>query len=93
MLAQRCGTRYGDFDALREDVTADAVAGGAMVQARAAGNEARVARQQERDADPSFAGLPEYWLGRALVLPALGQRDRSALQWRVTRRGVMRCRS
>jgi hypothetical protein len=45
-----------------EDLAADRVAGGAMVKARGVDSVARVARQQEPDADPSLAGLLGYGL-------------------------------
>jgi hypothetical protein len=76
-----------------EDAAADDVAGAAIAELRGGGNGARVARRQEADADPGFAGLARYKLGRALPLLVLDRRDRSALQGRMTLRGLMRCRS
>jgi hypothetical protein len=75
-----------------EDAAADDVTGRAVVKPRGGGNGARVAWRQEADADPGFAGLARYKLGRALAL--LDQRDRSALQRRMMlAAGLMRCRS
>ena len=77
-----------------EDAAADDVTGRAVVKPRGGGNGARVAWRQEADADPGFAGLARYKLGRALALLVLDQRDPSALQRRMMlAAGLMRCRS
>jgi len=81
---------YGYFDAAVEDAGADNVAGGAIVELRGDGNEAWVARKQEREAYLGFAGQR---LGRALSRPALGQRYRSVQQRRKRLGRLMRCRS
>jgi hypothetical protein len=87
---QRWRTLYGDFDAAVEDSGADDVAGGAIVERRDGGDEVRVARQRECEAD---LGVAECGLGQALLRPAADQRDRSALQRRMLLLGLMRCRS
>jgi hypothetical protein len=73
-----------------EDSGADDVAGGAIVERRGGGDEVRVARQWECEAD---LGVAECGLGQALSRPAADQRDRSALQRRMLLLGLMRCRS
>jgi hypothetical protein len=90
---QRCRTLYGDFDVAVEDAAADEVAGRAMAEPDGGGNAAWVARQEEADADPSFAGSAGYTLGRTPTVLVLDQRDRSALQGRMMLAGLMRCRS
>jgi hypothetical protein len=92
MWGEGSAARYGDFDAAGEDGVADAVAGGSIGERCGAGNEAEGARRQVRDADLSFAGPPGQWLRQTLARPAVGRRDRSALQWRM-RRAFMRYRS
>jgi hypothetical protein len=87
---QWCRGLYGYFDAAVEDAGADNVAGGAIVELRGDGNEAWVARKQEREAYLGFAGQR---LGRALSRPALGQRYRSVQQRRKRLGRLMRCRS
>jgi hypothetical protein len=64
-----------------------------MVKPDGGGNEARGTWQQERGADPSFAGSAGYTLGRTLTLLVLDQRDRSVLQGRMMRLGLMKYRS
>src|SRR5579863_5834402 len=54
--AQRCRTLYGDFTATLEDTGADEMSGGASAEPRGGGNEGRVARQQESEADLGFTG-------------------------------------
>jgi hypothetical protein len=88
--AQRCRRLYGDFDAAVEDSAAGDVAGGATAEPRGGGGEARVARQEECEADLGFAGCR---LGRALPRLVLDQRDRSAQRRRMRLPGLMRCRS
>ena len=87
---QWCRGLYGYFDAAVEDAGADNVAGGAIVELRGDGNEAWVARKQEREAYLGFAGQR---LGRALSRPALGERYRSVQQRRKRLGRLMRCRS
>jgi hypothetical protein len=87
------GTLYGDFDTAVEDAAADEVAGRAMAEPPGGGDAAWVARREEADADPSFAGSAGYTLGRTLTVLVLDQRDRSALQGRMMLAGLMRCRS
>jgi hypothetical protein len=64
-----------------------------MAEPDGGGNAAWIARQEEADADPSFAGAAGYTLGRTLTVLVLDQRDRSALQGRMMLAGLMRCRS
>jgi hypothetical protein len=87
--AQRCGTLYGDFEVGLCDAAAGDVADGPIAERGGGGNEARVARQQEVEAE---FGVAECGLGQALPRPAVDQRDRSA-QRRMMLAGLMRCRS
>ena len=67
---QRWWRLYGDFDKAVEDAAADDLAGGVIAEPRGGSDGARVAGEQESEADPRLAGC---WFGRALSRPVLDQ--------------------